>query len=149
MESNNRTVRLTLPAEADYIDLVRLTLYGISSKMGFSYEDIEDMKVAVSEACNNVVVHAYEPGQGGNMEVHFEDIDNGLRILVQDQGLSFDHDRKVRSADSLHNKSLDEVSSGGLGLYLMQALMDHVEVKGEQGTVVILTKMVSKSEEMV
>lgn len=61
----NRTVTLTLPAEAEYIDLVRLTLYGISSRMGFSYEEIEDMKVAVSEACNNVVVHAYEPGQGG------------------------------------------------------------------------------------
>jgi len=50
-------IRLQIPAHADHIDIVRLCLYGIASKLGFSYEDIEDMKVAVSEACNNAVLH--------------------------------------------------------------------------------------------
>lgn len=55
-ESN---VTLTVPALPEYVDLVRLTLYGVASKMKFTFEDIEDMKVAVSEACNNAVLHAY------------------------------------------------------------------------------------------
>lgn len=142
-------VRLTVPAEAEFIDLVRLTLYGIASKLGFSYEEIEDMKVAVAEACNNVVVHAYEPGQPGTLEVIFERQSSGLSIKVKDQGPSFDFTEKARKAEPLHDKSLSEINVGGLGIYLMQALMDHVEVKTGSGTEVILTKMVSQSEEMV
>lgn len=149
MKPTSRSVKLTLPAEAEYLDIVRLTLYGVTSKLGFSYEEIEDMKVAVSEACNNVVVHAYEPDEAGALEVSFDPVPSGVFITVKDQGQSFDHEQKIESISSLHNKSLQEVKSGGLGLYLMQALMDKVEVKGENGTEVILYKSVSKSEEMV
>ena len=49
MNAEVQRVTLNLPATADYVDIVRLNLYGVASKMGFSYEDIEDMKVAVSE----------------------------------------------------------------------------------------------------
>ncbi|MDF2959876.1 MAG: serine-protein kinase RsbW [Paenibacillus sp.] len=149
MNLDNRTVSMTLPAEAEFIDVVRLTLYGICTKAGFSYEEIEDMKVAVAEACNNVVVHAYEPNNGGTMEVRFELIQHGLRITVKDQGNSFNFSEKAQLAQSLHDKSLEEAQVGGLGIYLMQALMDDVEVSSNGGTEVILTKRLSKSEEMV
>lgn len=60
MSDDVQKVILQLPASAEYVDIVRLNLYGIAcSKMGFTYEDIEDMKVAVSEACNNSVLYAY------------------------------------------------------------------------------------------
>ncbi|MBP1153909.1 MULTISPECIES: anti-sigma B factor RsbW [unclassified Paenibacillus] len=149
MKLEAHVVSLTLPAEAEYIDLVRLTLYGISSKLGFSYEEIEDMKVAVAEACNNAVVHAYDPGISGQMEVSFERIEDGLRIIIKDHGPSFDFNEKVSRAGSLHEKTLNEINVGGLGIYLMQALMDEVEVITGVGTEVILTKRVSRSEEMV
>jgi serine/threonine-protein kinase RsbW len=149
MSQSNRTVSMTLPAEAEFIDVVRLTLYGICTKVGFSYEDIEDMKVAVAEACNNVVVHAYEPGHAGTMDVRFELVGNGLRITVKDEGHSFDFTEKAQKAESLHDKSLEEAQIGGLGIYLMQALMDNVEVISDSGTEVVLTKWLSKSEEMV
>lgn len=149
MKPTSRSVKLTLPAEAEYLDIVRLTLYGVTSKLGFSYEEIEDMKVAVSEACNNVIVHTYEPDESGVLEVSFDPVRNGVFITIKDQGQSFDHIQKIESISSLHNKSLQEVRTGGLGLYLMQALMDKVEVKGENGSEVILYKSVSKSEEMV
>jgi len=149
MNLANRTVTMTLPAEAEFIDVVRLTLYGLCTKAGFTYEEIEDMKVAVAEACNNVVVHAYEPGNGGTMEIRFELAEQGLRITVKDQGSSFDFSEKVTQAESLHDKSLEEAQVGGLGIYLMQALMDDVEVNSEGGTEVVLTKRFSKSEEMV
>lgn len=149
MNWENRTVSMTLPAEAEFIDLVRLTLYGICTKLGFSYEEIEDMKVAVAEACNNVVVHAYEPGNPGTMEIRFEMLDSGIRISVKDQGNSFNFEEKAQQATSLHHKSIEEANIGGLGIYLMQALMDEVEVMSGRGTEVILTKRLSKSEEMV
>lgn len=149
MNLDNRTIRMTLPAEAEYIDLVRLTLYGLGTKLGFSYEDIEDMKVAVAEACNNAVVHAYEPGRIGTIEVRFELLEDGMKVTVKDEGGSFNFDEKAQQASSLHDQSLEEAKVGGLGIYLMQALMDEVEVTNDGGTEVVLTKWLSKSEEMV
>ncbi|SFM06337.1 serine/threonine-protein kinase RsbW [Paenibacillus sp. 1_12] len=140
---------MTLPADAEFIDVVRLTLYGLCSKVGFSYEEIEDMKVAVAEACNNAVVHAYEPGRTGSMDVKFELLETGIRISVKDEGASFNYAEKVQQAQSLHEQTLEEANIGGLGIYLMQALMDEVEVKSNGGTEVILTKWLSKSEELV
>ncbi len=143
--TKDRNVTLTVPALPEYIDLVRLTLYGIASKMKFTFEDIEDMKVAVSEACNNAVLHAYG-GDDGIIEVRFITNSDELSITVQDNGRSFTITESTETP-SLHGKSIDEIQSGGLGLYLMQALMDRVEVQHEGGTAVKLTKKRMKSEE--
>jgi serine/threonine-protein kinase RsbW len=140
------TVTLRVPALAEYVDLVRLTLYGIASKLGFLYEEIEDMKVAVSEACNNAVLHAYE--HAGMMEIRFLIMDGALSISVKDEGRSFDLAPETQTSPSLHGKTLDEIEAGGLGLYLMQALMDEVEVLSGVGTEVVLTKRLARSEEM-
>ena len=59
MNAKEEIVTMFVTAAAEYVELVRLALYGIASKMGFNFEEIEDMKVALSEACNNAVLHAY------------------------------------------------------------------------------------------
>jgi serine/threonine-protein kinase RsbW len=48
----------------------------------------------------------------------------------------------------MHGKTVEELQAGGLGLYLMQALMDQVEVNSDAGTEVVLTKRLVKSGEM-
>jgi serine/threonine-protein kinase RsbW len=143
--TKERVVTLTVPASPEYVDLIRLTLYGIASKLKFSFEDIEDMKVAVSEACNNAVLHAYG-GEDGKIEVQFTTDNERLSISVKDFGRSFTVEESKESP-AMHGKSIDEIQSGGLGLYLMQALMDHVEVTQEGGTTVTLTKKRMKTEE--
>lgn len=143
-------VVITLPASADYVDIVRLNLYGIASKMGFSFEEIEDMKVAVSEACNNSVLYAY--GQkDGMVEVTFEINGDNLSIIVKDEGESFDSLAAQSERSSLHDKELDDAQIGGLGFYLMQALMDDVSVESQagHGTKVMLKKRIMRSEETV
>ncbi|OAB36942.1 anti-sigma B factor RsbW [Paenibacillus macquariensis subsp. defensor] len=143
-------VVISLPASADYVDIVRLNLYGIASKMGFSYEDIEDMKVAVSEACNNSVLYAYGQ-EDGTVEVTFEINGDLLSITVKDEGESFDNLTAQGEGSTLHDKELDDVQIGGLGFYLMQALMDDVRVESQAGcgTKVVLTKRIMRSEETV
>ncbi len=147
----DQTVTLNLPATADFVDIVRLNLYGIASKMGFSYEDIEDMKVAVSEACNNSVLYAYGQ-EGGLVEVVFGINGEELTITVKDEGVSFALPQDGSdTAPTLHEKELHDVEIGGLGFYLMQALMDDVNVVSEsgKGTQVVLTKRLTRSEEKV
>ncbi|SFE55996.1 serine/threonine-protein kinase RsbW [Paenibacillus catalpae] len=141
-------ISLTIPAQADYIDIVRLTLSGLAAKEGFSYEEIEDMKVAVTEACTNVVLHAYDGGVHGIMEIVFEVQQDSLHIRVKDSGSSFFYEPSVIADASLHHKPLSDANVGGLGLFLMQALMDQVEVRTEMGTEVILTKRLGRKEEM-
>ncbi|QHT59552.1 anti-sigma B factor RsbW [Paenibacillus lycopersici] len=151
-------ITLQVPASAEYIDLVRLTLYGLAVKMGFSYEEIEDMKVAVSEACNNAVLYAYgdlnagqaaqAPAQTPRIEVRLVKRYDALSIIVKDEGRSFDAAAAARRAQPVNGKTIDELQAGGLGLYLMQALMDDVEVNSEMGTEVVLTKRLVKSGEL-
>lgn len=149
MNSDVQRVTLNLPASAEYVDIVRLNLYGIASKMGFSYEEIEDMKVAVSEACNNSVLYAYSQ-EGGMVEVLFQVTSESLSITVRDEGESFDSMGTVGNR-TLHDKDLSEVQIGGLGFYLMEALMDEVSVTNQagKGTEVTLTKRIARSEEPV
>ncbi|MEF3305196.1 anti-sigma B factor RsbW [Paenibacillus sp. GYB003] len=139
-------VTLRVPATADYVDLVRLTLYGIASKLGFLYEDIEDMKVAVSEACNNAVLHAYD--EAGHMEIRFRIAPDALTIVVKDEGRSFDVSSELQTVPPTRGKTIEQLEAGGLGLYLMQALMDEVDVLSGIGTEVVLTKRLARSEEM-
>ncbi|WP_232698962.1 anti-sigma B factor RsbW [Brevibacillus daliensis] len=145
MIAHNKPVRMTIPAHADYIDVVRLSLYGIATRMGYSFEDIEDMKVAVSEACNNVIVHAYKGHDDAYIDVVFQTSPQALSIRIKDFGESFDFKRAAERAESLHGKEVTELKAGGLGIYMMQALMDEVEVINENGTEVVLTKWLGGS----
>ncbi|NOV01794.1 anti-sigma B factor RsbW [Paenibacillus planticolens] len=137
-------VRLHIPAAAEYLDIVRLSLYGIASKLGFSYEDIEDMKVAVSEACNNAVLHGETSASLGQIQISYELGDGKLTVKVKDDGPGFDYEAKNGRAEPPVGQSLSELQSGGLGMYLMQALMDEVTVNTDQGTEVTLVKYVQK-----
>lgn len=152
MNANEEQITLRVPAKAEYLDLIRLALYGIATKVGFSYEEIEDMKVAVSEACNNAVLYAYadtgSPGGAGEMEIRFVKQEDALSIIVKDEGASFDAAAAAQRAQPLHGKLIGDIQAGGLGLFLMQALMDQVEVRSELGTEVVLTKRLIKSGEM-
>jgi len=146
---NEDCVSLTIPAKAEYIDIVRLALYGVANKAGFSYEEIEDMKVAVSEACNNAVLHAYGSNPGGLIDVHFAIEQDAISITVKDSGSSFQYEQTAGKTASLHKKPLNEAVSGGLGIFMMNALMDRVEFRTDLGTEVILTKRMGKKEGMV
>ncbi|MWV47318.1 anti-sigma B factor RsbW [Paenibacillus sp. HJL G12] len=150
MNAEVQRVVITLPAQADYVDIVRLNLYGIASKMGFSYEDIEDMKVAVSEACNNSVLYAYNQ-QDGMVEVVFEVNRDLLSITVSDEGESFERVTPNSNRVTLHDKELHDVEIGGLGFYLMEALMDDVSIENQtgRGTKVVMSKRLMRSEEKV
>lgn len=141
----NRCIGITIPAKAEFIDIVRLALYGIGTGMGYTYEQIEDMKLAVAEACNNAVVHAYGGGNG-TIDIRIEVLDNGLRIYVKDEGRSFAVDRISDKVVSLRHRRLEDIQAGGLGIYLMRALMDEVEIRSEAGTEVILTKLLGRNE---
>ena len=125
------TIKMEIPANPDYVSILRLTTSGIANKLGFSMDDIEDMKVAVSEACSNAVKHS----EDNKVSINFNLLNNGIQIEIIDNGKGYD-------VDSIETPDLTNPKEGGLGLFIIQTLMDEVNIssKGNQGTTIKMTK---------
>jgi serine/threonine-protein kinase RsbW len=116
-----RVVRLTIPAKAEYIMLVRLALSGLSHFRRFSDETLGDLKLAVTEACSNSVRHAYRDGREGSVEVVYELHPDRLVVEVCDDGEGF----ALAERPSAPEQMLDE---GGLGIAIIRELADELEL---------------------
>ena len=123
-------VRLTMPARPEGVAVVRQALAGMADALAFEAAVLADMKMAVSEACTNVVVHAYD-GDQGTLEVDMLADENGLTIRVRDHGTGI-RPEAARSRD---------VPALGPGLPLIAALSDAFTLQGSagQGTEVRMT----------
>ena len=76
---------LTLPARAENVAVVRHAFGGLGDALDIDDSVLADVKLAVTEACTNVVVHAY-PGGDGPMEIAAALRDGRLAIAVRDEG---------------------------------------------------------------
>ena len=142
-------LEMKVPAKAEYVGVIRLSVSGIGSRMGFSYEDIEDLKVAISEAMTNVVTHAYEQEEEGEITIGFGIYEDRLEVMVSDQGESFRFEEIRNRIGPVSEDKIKEVSDlreGGFGLFLINALMDKVEINNEYGVIVIMTKFLDETE---
>jgi anti-sigma regulatory factor (Ser/Thr protein kinase) len=79
-------VRLSLANTAENLVAVRAVLTGLGEAAGVGAHDLSDIRMAVSEACNNVVMHAY-PSERGPMDVAIQVSQGSLRVLVCDRGV--------------------------------------------------------------
>lgn len=140
-------IEMKLPAKAEYVGVMRLSISGIANRMGFTYENIEDMKVAISEAITNAVTHAYDNEDDGEVTIGFGVYDNRLEIMVADHGGSFDLGEVKGSIGPYEpNESVETLREGGFGLFLIEALMDKVEIDNENGVIVLMTKYLEETE---
>src|SRR3954454_13418963 len=78
-------IRLTMPARAENVALVRHVIGALADAVGLPTRMVEDVKLAVTEACTNVVRHAYS-GSDGPLDVHIEPLDGTLTAVVSDHG---------------------------------------------------------------
>ena len=116
-------VRLTLPAVAENVAVVRQALTGMTEALGIGPGVLADMKTAVSEACNNVVVHAYpEPAPARPVEVTAVADAGDVAVTVRDQG------RGISPGEVDLDSDRD-----GVGLSLISALTASVEIDGAPG----------------
>jgi serine/threonine-protein kinase RsbW len=134
-------IEMKIPAKPEFIGVIRLTLSGIASRMGFSYDEIEDLKIATSEACTNAVQHAYQKNEHGDVIVGFGLYKDRLEVIVADYGQSFDFESARQELGPYHqNESVEFLREGGLGLYLIETLMDEVKIHYKEGVTVLMTK---------
>ncbi len=80
-------LELTLPARPENVGVVRHVLGGIAEALALDHDLLDDMRLAVSEACANAVVHAYANGSAGLMDIDMRCTPRELEISVRDHGL--------------------------------------------------------------
>jgi len=119
------TVRLTIPARAEYITLCRLALTGIARLRELSDELLADLKLALTEAASNSVRHAYGDEDAGVVDISYQLFSDRLVIEVTDEGEGFDPAEAEGSAA--------ELSEGGLGIAIIRAIADDVEFGAQPG----------------
>lgn len=148
MPNRNDFIEMRLPASAEYVSLIRLTLSGVFTQVGASYDDIEDAKIAVSEAVTNAVKHAYkDKKETGYINVGLEKSDTYIKIIVSDQGESFNYqETKQQLGPYQDNENIDFLREGGLGLFLIESLMDEVTVDKETGVTISMIKYIKKEQ---
>jgi serine/threonine-protein kinase RsbW len=79
-------MQLALPARAENIAIVRHAFGALGDAYALDAQTLSDIRLAVTEACTNVVVHAYPEGREGPMEVLAMLLGDELRVVVRDEG---------------------------------------------------------------
>jgi serine/threonine-protein kinase RsbW len=108
-------VRLTLPARPENVAVIRHVLGAFAEAMQLPADLVEDMRLAVTEACTNVVRHAYHDGQPGPIDVVIRPNGDTLELIVSDRGAGIGPS--------------PDLAGPGLGLPLIAALADQVEIE--------------------
>jgi anti-sigma regulatory factor (Ser/Thr protein kinase) len=120
-------LHMRLPARAENVAVVRHALAGMAEQIGMDEAGIADLKTVVTEACMNVVVHAYSE-EGGPLLVEADPDSEGLTVTVSDSG------------SGISPKADSERASLKLGLSLIAALSSSFSISGglDRGTEVMM-----------
>jgi serine/threonine-protein kinase RsbW len=120
-----RTVRLRVPARAEYIALARLALSGLADIITLPEELLADLKLALTEAVSNSVRHAYADGSGF-VSIVYELSGAALAVEVVDDGKGFDPERPPTLEG-------EELTEGGLGIAIIRTIADEFELQSSPG----------------
>ena len=144
---NGSFVEVRLPSEMGFEKVAMCTAAGMAGLMGFSHDRIEDLKTAVAEACINAIEHGNRLDEALQVGVILSRSDDELEVRVMDDGSGVSDEPHSPDID---RKMLGEEDSRGMGMFLIQALVDEAEWhKGPPGkSYVRLVIRLAKQEEV-
>jgi anti-sigma regulatory factor (Ser/Thr protein kinase)/GNAT superfamily N-acetyltransferase len=113
---------ITVPNDPAYIGSVLSFSKELASSLGFTEREALEIGIALSEACENVIMHAFDPYEDESFTVSFEVLDDGLKILVDEMGMPF-------------SAGIGEEGKETPGLHAMRENMDEVRFinRGKEG----------------
>jgi len=118
-------VELTIPCKPEFVGVARLAMLGVASRMRFSYDEVEDVRLAVGEACTTSVEWAERNGKSeSNITLRSEIASDKLTVDIYDT--AGERRDGNRGGDA-------EQESENLGALLITLLVDEITVQQEQG----------------
>ncbi|MFZ3136392.1 MAG: ATP-binding protein [Thermodesulfovibrionales bacterium] len=111
------SVTITIPSHPKYLSIVR----SVTGKMAQIYEITEplteDMKLAVDEACANVIKHAYRGDRTKKIILKYKITKKSFNVIIEDSGIK-------AQTDLIKGRSLDDIRPGGLGIHFIKRVFD-------------------------
>lgn len=119
LTTNPEHLILSIPSHPRYLQLVRGVFKKIGAIMDLPGTEAENIILAVDEACANVIKHSYMNQPHGKINLYLEILPAKLHVTIEDFGCKSDPAR-------MHPRDIDDIKPGGLGLHIIDCVMDSV-----------------------
>ncbi|HMQ53291.1 MAG TPA: ATP-binding protein [Anaerolineae bacterium] len=137
----------TLSVAGEFSSLVRITDWvgQVAAQAGLDEKATYAVQMAVDEACTNIIEHAYGGESQNEIRLSYRLTDDRLQVIILDHGAPFD---PTQPSDFDPQAPLAERRSRGMGLFLIQNLVDHLAYASNlpDGNQLTLTKIIKKTQ---
>jgi len=129
------SVVITVPSHPKYLSVIRATTITFGKLYGIREAELEDIKLAIDEACANVIKHAYKGDTTKKFIVKYKIEKNVFTIIIEDNGLKAD-------IEFIQGRDLNDIRPGGLGIHFIRKVFDgfRFDDHKKKGNRLILTK---------
>jgi len=111
------SVTITIPSHPQYLSVVRSVTGKIAQIYEITEPLTEDMKLAVDEACANVIKHAYRGDRTKKIVLKYKITKKSFNVIIEDSGIK-------AQTDLIKGRSLDDIRPGGLGIHFIKRVFD-------------------------
>jgi anti-sigma regulatory factor (Ser/Thr protein kinase) len=116
------TVELRMAPHPENLALARLALTGVGAVAGASDAEVAELKLAVTEACTNAILHGYGGSAEGELIVRYRVDTAAIEIEIEDDGEGFDPD----------DPGADSNGEGqGMGLMIIRTITNDVQIESD------------------
>jgi serine/threonine-protein kinase RsbW len=129
---------MTFPNKLSYSFMVQSFVREVAKEAGFNGDELNQIDIAIEESVSNIMVHTHDE-ENPTFDIILEKIPGGMKITLKEMGIPFDPDQ-IKKFEL--TKNLDEFSTKGLGIYLIQNMMDDLSFRnlGPQGKETVMIK---------
>jgi serine/threonine-protein kinase RsbW len=130
-EGGVRVVRLAIESRLDHVELLGRAVRALCATAGVPARECGQVELALVEAVNNVIRHAYRGEAGHPVRVEFTLRDGQFTIEIEDEGRPMA--KRPSPALDFDPGDVANLPEGGMGLFIIHSVMDHVEFHRRDG----------------
>jgi serine/threonine-protein kinase RsbW len=119
-------IKISIPSELQYLKSIRKFVRDIISERQFKKVTVEQIVLAVDEACSNIIEHSYKMDPSKSLSIKINCDEDKSTFVIEDNGIGL-NSVKYKKLDL--NKYIKKRREGGLGRYIIENVMDEVKYK--------------------
>jgi serine/threonine-protein kinase RsbW len=119
-------IKISIPSELQYLKSIRKFVRDIISERQFKKVTVEQIVLAVDEACSNIIEHSYKMDPSKSLSITINCDEDKSTFVIEDNGIGL-NSVKYKKLDL--NKYIKKRREGGLGRYIIENVMDEVKYK--------------------
>jgi serine/threonine-protein kinase RsbW len=114
------TLIITIPSHPKYLSVVRTVTVKIGQLYEINETVLEDIKLAIDEACTNIIKHAYQGDTSKKIILKYKISQKNFKVIIEDNGIK-------SNINLMKGRNLEDIRPGGLGIHLIKRVFDIFE----------------------